>query len=283
MARTKKPILTLPDGTLVNPAICEVCGTKVARKGDLTRHKRRHLTPEEKLARSYTCPYEGCNYSNLQKSNVNTHIRTWHTMEKIKCPSCDFETPDPGSLTRHRKRRHEYVPERRRPRNPGNGPPVDSAQPHIIIETPATYSRSTSETPSTVSSDLTSSLGNTCIFDTDSTQSISPSPSSHDQVLPNVMSSRYRLPRLPASTRLIAFPSESDTASANYTRDGNLPPISFPTARAFELPSVVASTSANTGIHAPEPSYPVLLRRRVPLALQDMLSDENQVYWERHL
>lgn len=31
------------------------------------------------------------------------------------CPSCDFTTADPGSLTRHRKRSHSYIPHHREP------------------------------------------------------------------------------------------------------------------------------------------------------------------------
>ncbi|KAJ3813103.1 hypothetical protein EV368DRAFT_21986, partial [Lentinula lateritia] len=55
-----------------------------------------------------------CNFENLQKSNVETHIRT-HTKSKTNsCPDCDFVTVDPGSLTRHRKRIHGYIPKMRR-------------------------------------------------------------------------------------------------------------------------------------------------------------------------
>lgn len=34
------------------------------------------------------------------------------------CPECDFTTVDPGSLTRHRKRIHGYIPKLRRSRQP---------------------------------------------------------------------------------------------------------------------------------------------------------------------
>src|ERR1700722_12108574 len=79
----------------------------------------------------HRCPYDGCTYKNLQKSNVTTHIRTQSVLlpppfvsrrvalnqnstgQKILCPTCGFATTDPGSLTRHRKRRHGYNPKTR--------------------------------------------------------------------------------------------------------------------------------------------------------------------------
>lgn len=36
------------DGTFGDPAICEVCLTKVARSGDIHRHMLSHLPAEEK-------------------------------------------------------------------------------------------------------------------------------------------------------------------------------------------------------------------------------------------
>ncbi|GLB41256.1 putative zinc finger, C2H2 type [Lyophyllum shimeji] len=90
----------------VNTEPCEVCGAVIRYKADVPRHRRLH----ENTAMMYKCPFKGCEYQNLQKSNLNTHIRT-HTGEKPHaCPDCEFRTADPGSLTRHRKRTHGYVP-----------------------------------------------------------------------------------------------------------------------------------------------------------------------------
>ncbi|KIK52494.1 hypothetical protein GYMLUDRAFT_966858 [Collybiopsis luxurians FD-317 M1] len=62
----------------------------------------------------HRCPYPNCEFQNLQRTNVNTHIRT-HTQDKNqKCPDCAFCSVDPASLTRHRKRIHGYIPRRRR-------------------------------------------------------------------------------------------------------------------------------------------------------------------------
>ncbi|KAG1810550.1 uncharacterized protein BJ212DRAFT_1589609 [Suillus subaureus] len=92
---------------------CPVCHRVISRKADLPRHMRIHA--ENKDALKHACPYDGCDYKTLQKSNVQTHIRT-HTGERSKMclhPGCKFSTTDPGSLTRHRKSEHGYKPKAR--------------------------------------------------------------------------------------------------------------------------------------------------------------------------
>ncbi|KAL0062553.1 hypothetical protein AAF712_010592 [Marasmius tenuissimus] len=83
----------------------------------MSRHMKTHA--ENKSQIQHGCPWPGCSFSNLQRSNVTTHYRT-HTGDKNKkCPDCDFRTVDPGSLTRHRKRQHQYVPVPRKARGTG--------------------------------------------------------------------------------------------------------------------------------------------------------------------
>jgi len=68
------------------------------------------------LISMHACPFPDCNYKTLQKSNVQTHIRT-HTRERSNMcphPGCTFTTTDPASLTRHRKHLHSYEPKARR-------------------------------------------------------------------------------------------------------------------------------------------------------------------------
>ncbi|KAK7462903.1 hypothetical protein VKT23_007482 [Stygiomarasmius scandens] len=73
---------------------------------------KRHMDTHNKNKKSYHCLVPGCSFSSHQKSNFDTHMRT-HTGEKTKhCPDCDLSFGDPASLTRHRKRRHGYVPNR---------------------------------------------------------------------------------------------------------------------------------------------------------------------------
>ncbi|KIK57353.1 hypothetical protein GYMLUDRAFT_247001 [Collybiopsis luxurians FD-317 M1] len=75
-----------------DPTVCELCGTKVARKGDVPRHMQSHLSAEEKASISYSCPYEDCSYKSLQKVNVDTHIRKHTKVKDLQCPACDFAT-----------------------------------------------------------------------------------------------------------------------------------------------------------------------------------------------
>ncbi|KAG1832207.1 hypothetical protein EV424DRAFT_1313676, partial [Suillus variegatus] len=95
---------------LQTPVNCPVCHKTISRKADLPRHMRTH--DEHKEALMHACPFPNCDYKTLQKSNLQTHIRT-HTRERSKtCPhsGCAFSTTDPGSLTRHRKQVHGYEP-----------------------------------------------------------------------------------------------------------------------------------------------------------------------------
>ncbi|KAJ6493917.1 hypothetical protein C8R47DRAFT_393192 [Mycena vitilis] len=88
------------------PCFEDGCTKSFARAHDRHRHSLTHMTPEEREKFMLPCPYEGCDHKTLQKSNMDTHIRT-HTGEKpLKCPDCDYETGDPGSFSKHQKKRH---------------------------------------------------------------------------------------------------------------------------------------------------------------------------------
>ncbi|KAG0698648.1 hypothetical protein DFH29DRAFT_1017797 [Suillus ampliporus] len=92
------------------PVDCPVCHKTIGRKADLPRHMCTHDGNKEALM--HACPFPNCDYKTLQKSNMQTHIRT-HTRERSKTcphPRCEFATTDLGSLTRHRKQLHGYEP-----------------------------------------------------------------------------------------------------------------------------------------------------------------------------
>ncbi|KAJ6500424.1 hypothetical protein C8R45DRAFT_67867 [Mycena sanguinolenta] len=92
---------------------CEHCGVTVKRPTDLPRHLLLHAANKEEFM--YTCPVDGCSHQTLQRSNLNTHIRTHTRTRPYECPEysprgqkCLFTTADPSSLHRHRKRKHGY-------------------------------------------------------------------------------------------------------------------------------------------------------------------------------
>ncbi|KAE9405369.1 hypothetical protein BT96DRAFT_988417 [Gymnopus androsaceus JB14] len=219
--RTKTPAHKA-DQTLKDPTVCDLCGTKVARKGDIPRHMRRHLSAEDKAAKSYACPYPDCGYTNLQKGNVDTHIRTHTKVKNQQCPSCDFATVDPGSLTRHRKRRHQYVPKERKPRTPGSGPPGPQ-QEQMIIETPSTFT--TEGLYSDGSTSPSSSRGSSALhqYDSDATQS---TPTSVYTVftppltLPSVAMDSYTFPRPSLCSSKIRGPLDLLDALSEKSQEG---------------------------------------------------------------
>ncbi|KAG6817190.1 hypothetical protein H0H93_007425, partial [Arthromyces matolae] len=149
---TKNPKFLLPDPLShtdhlkclelwkeINTKPCEVCGIVIRYKGDVARHAQLHRASKE--VEMFKCSYDGCVYQTLQKSNLKTHVLK-HTGEKPhECPECDKRFSDPGCLTRHRKRKHAYVPTR----NGGRAQPTIGAKKsrrHTSIET--TPSRSPS-------------------------------------------------------------------------------------------------------------------------------------------
>ncbi|KAJ7747765.1 hypothetical protein B0H16DRAFT_916588 [Mycena metata] len=96
-------------------ATCDQCGASMGRIADLPRHMLLHAKNKEEFM--FTCPVAGCTHQTLQKSNLDTHIRTHTRAQPHKCPEylsngqkCLFATADPSSLHRHRKRKHGYQP-----------------------------------------------------------------------------------------------------------------------------------------------------------------------------
>ncbi|KAJ4480202.1 hypothetical protein J3R30DRAFT_3470175 [Lentinula aciculospora] len=72
----------------------------------------------------HRCPSESIfpmSFSHASRTQQTRFLRISGISTKSKtnnCPNCDFTTVDPGSLTRHRKRIHGYIPKTRRSRHP---------------------------------------------------------------------------------------------------------------------------------------------------------------------
>ncbi|KAJ4473408.1 hypothetical protein C8J55DRAFT_562919 [Lentinula edodes] len=94
---------------------CKECNLVFDYPYQMRKHMQTHGHADASQAK-FRCTWGNCGYSSSQRSNFNTHYRT-HTQEKSKtCPDCSFRTGDPSSLTRHRKRIHNYIPNPRKPR-----------------------------------------------------------------------------------------------------------------------------------------------------------------------
>ncbi|KAJ2916079.1 hypothetical protein MD484_g4346, partial [Candolleomyces efflorescens] len=95
-------------GASANKSVqCPTCFKRVSRQADLKRHMELH-DPATKSR--FQCVFPGCKFKARQRSNYNTHLTT-HTREKrYQCPDCHVSVNDPASLTRHRIKRHDYVP-----------------------------------------------------------------------------------------------------------------------------------------------------------------------------
>ncbi|KAK7449637.1 hypothetical protein VKT23_013112 [Stygiomarasmius scandens] len=102
-SRTKKSY----DAGLKNRT-CRICKEILSCSSDIPRHLKGHYKDCK-----YKCPFPGCGFGGKQKNNVNVHYRTHFDARPERCPDCDFRTKDPGCLTRHRKRYHDYVPQPR--------------------------------------------------------------------------------------------------------------------------------------------------------------------------
>ncbi|KAF9267499.1 hypothetical protein L218DRAFT_691761 [Marasmius fiardii PR-910] len=125
---------------------CDNCKYTTDRSVDLQRHSVRHMSVEQQKACSFFCPYPNCHYQAFQKSNLNTHLKIHTKVKDQICPDCDFETNDPASLTRHRKRLHDYQP-RPRKNARGNAPYSPSAS----VKSPSRVSTSSQESVDPVS------------------------------------------------------------------------------------------------------------------------------------
>ncbi|KAI0056335.1 hypothetical protein BV25DRAFT_1628101 [Artomyces pyxidatus] len=144
----------------LGPVQCEICGQKIAKIYDLSRHIRLHAPKEEKEKWMHHCKFPGCEYQNLQRSNVVNHARR-HSANPFMCPedSCEYRNYEKGCVLRHRKAKHGYVPKKMSAK--GTRPTTDDddkgrrsrgVSPEESISTHSTSSPSQSQSYTTSSS-----------------------------------------------------------------------------------------------------------------------------------
>ncbi|KAG7445238.1 uncharacterized protein BT62DRAFT_920518 [Guyanagaster necrorhizus] len=84
------------------------CNQLFVHKSDLNRHLKAHYTKGR-----YQCPRCGRFFN--QAANLESHMNSQHLgLKPYRCPNCVVTTANKGSLLRHRKRHHNYVPKKYR-------------------------------------------------------------------------------------------------------------------------------------------------------------------------
>ncbi|KAK0192983.1 hypothetical protein F5146DRAFT_1223036 [Armillaria mellea] len=99
---TKKPY------ACVKP--CEKC---FARRHDLLRHYKVHLTGDAREKELVYCPFFGCSSHDFQRSNIKSHIKTKHRRQKhLVCLKCKkfWIAADSAALAEHDTTIHGVIP-----------------------------------------------------------------------------------------------------------------------------------------------------------------------------
>ncbi|KAG1764670.1 hypothetical protein EDD22DRAFT_883012 [Suillus occidentalis] len=95
--------------SLIHNYICSAeagCNQTFAKFVDLKKHEAAH-SPD-----GYNCTWPGCDFVTLMKSSYDIHCAKHTGDQRHIClhDGCNYKTHDPALLTRHRKKRHGYVP-----------------------------------------------------------------------------------------------------------------------------------------------------------------------------
>lgn len=215
------------------PAKCLICGKKLSRKADLPRHMRTHATNKKDFM--FPCPYAGCEYRALQRSNLATHIHTHTGARPNKCPhpDCTYTTSDPGSLTRHRRKAHGYDPKAKK-----TNPATKAWKAPRKQERHSPYSVSSLSSSDSSSSDELAWLEHHL--------------SELDELLAEQSCSTF-IPGLVAPTN--TYPAHDSALSTRATSYGNLPMASCLVEDAFN-----PEPSHSRDINIPTMSYPPIFQ-----------------------
>ena len=82
--------------------ICDDCGKSFAQKQSFLDHSLTHLTGKEKEQKKLSCPYQDCNYTNLRKPLLDTHIKRVHEKKKnFQCSLCPKSFFSKGHFEEH--------------------------------------------------------------------------------------------------------------------------------------------------------------------------------------
>ncbi|KIP05575.1 hypothetical protein PHLGIDRAFT_119679 [Phlebiopsis gigantea 11061_1 CR5-6] len=107
----------ISDHTGKNSIICSVCtGAASAALSEFNRHLWSHRSEP-----TYTCTYEKCEYGCHQRTNMDNHIRNYHTHETLPCRVilrqgtgvtppfvCGFSNTDNTKISAHRRKCHPH-------------------------------------------------------------------------------------------------------------------------------------------------------------------------------
>ncbi|KAG1768784.1 hypothetical protein EDD22DRAFT_870632 [Suillus occidentalis] len=82
------------------------CNQTFAKFADLKKHEAAH-SPD-----AYYCTWPECDFVTLMKNSYDIHYAKHTGKQREICPhdGCNYKTHDPALLTRHRTKRHGYVP-----------------------------------------------------------------------------------------------------------------------------------------------------------------------------
>ncbi|TRM60402.1 hypothetical protein BD626DRAFT_538822 [Schizophyllum amplum] len=116
VAPTRNKKRKVKDAELEEPTVCAPDEALITRLEDMPE-----FHSDDDPVNPWPCPWhpkEGpaCSFRTTQKQGLKVHFFREHTDLRINCPTpqCDYSSPDPSCIARHRKRKHGWIPNSRR-------------------------------------------------------------------------------------------------------------------------------------------------------------------------